>query len=126
MHTEPALEFPMIFSYTRAQAISDGVLIDISIEAAGMGFRYHTVITAALCSTLEKIPRDSGQDFRGRLHDVLYMAKLGIKKANPEDDRVEFALYLDGHMRELTHLLIHVGPGDTAEPVLTIGYPSDF
>ncbi len=126
MNTTCPLEMPVIFSYTRAQALADGVLVDVSIEAAAMGFRYHTVITAALFAELESIPSDSGQDFRGRLHDVFWMARQAIKRAADGVQSVPFSLYLDGRLRDLTELLIHVGPGDEAEPVLTIGFPSDF
>ena len=37
----------LIASYSRAQAIADGQLIDISVLARIAGFKLHTVITAA-------------------------------------------------------------------------------
>jgi hypothetical protein len=38
-------DWPIIFQYTRAQAIEDGVLIDVTVQAAELGFRVHTVVT---------------------------------------------------------------------------------
>ena len=33
-------DFNLIYSYTKAQAITDGVLVDISQEAQALGFRF--------------------------------------------------------------------------------------
>jgi hypothetical protein len=126
MNTETTLEMPVIYSYSRAQALEDGVLVDVSGEAAAMGYMYPTAITAALFAELEEIPPGSGHDARGRLHDVLWMGRSAIKRAAQDTDRVEVTLFLDGRMEDLTALLIHVGGGDDAEPVLTIGFPNDF
>jgi len=41
-------DWPIIFQYTRAQAIEDGVLIDVTAQAAELGFRVHTVVTDSL------------------------------------------------------------------------------
>lgn len=38
-------DWPIIFSYTRAQAIADGVLIDVTARAAEVGFKVPTVVT---------------------------------------------------------------------------------
>ena len=38
-------DWPIIFSYTRGQAIADGVLIDVTAQAAEVGFKVHTVVT---------------------------------------------------------------------------------
>ncbi|CAJ6925858.1 ISBma1, transposase [Burkholderia pseudomallei] len=38
----------VIFSYTRAQAIADGVLIDVSSAALDVGFRHPVALTSAV------------------------------------------------------------------------------
>ena len=42
----------LIYSYTRAQALADGVLVDVSQMASEAGFRYPTAITADLDARL--------------------------------------------------------------------------
>ena len=117
----------VIFSYTRAQALEDGVLVDVSTKAAAFGFKYHTAISAAVFEVVQEIPEGSGHTTLGRLRDVLFMAHRAIKKARPSDgNRLAFQLYLDGALEELTELFIDLGHGDAGEPVLTIGFLTDF
>src|SRR5262249_56271618 len=70
----------IISRYTRAQAIEDGVLVDVTEQAKETGLLLPTVITDHVHHTLEDIPKESlGQDYRGRLHDVLWMAYLRLR-----------------------------------------------
>jgi type I site-specific restriction endonuclease len=45
----------VIFSYTRAQAIADRVLIDVTPTALEAGFRFPVAVTAALMVAVETI-----------------------------------------------------------------------
>jgi hypothetical protein len=124
----------VISSYSRAQAIADGVLVDLS-EWAGAGpggmmggFKIPVAITQALWTTIESIPESQKghQDVRGRAHDVLWMASCAARSGGKRS-RVPFEVLM--HVREgkrKLRLFIDVGPGDRAEPVVTIGYPEDF
>lgn len=122
----------LIYAYTRAQAIEDGVLIDVSALAREAGFKFHTVITAnvhASAVTLTPAAKLAGCDERGRLWDVLWMASLAARKARrdgTDTDRVAFHVLVvrDDYRRpESVPLVLHIGPGDTPEPVLTIMTP---
>ena len=65
----------LIHSYTRAQAIEDGVLVDVSDVAKEAGFKIHTVVTDNLfhtyiappagleCQTAPKIDPQSASNF---------------------------------------------------------------
>lgn len=71
--------------YTRAEAIADGVLVDVTPEAtAGMlgGFSVPVAITAALHEAIAAIPPalEGLADVRGRLHDVLWMANVALRR----------------------------------------------
>ncbi len=69
----------IISRYTRENAIDDGVLVDVTEQARETGIRIPTVITDHLHQILEDIPEtSSGQDYRGRLHDVLGMTYLKL------------------------------------------------
>lgn len=126
-----------IFSYTRAEALSDGVLVDVSTIAREAGFRWPVAITDHLSARLQPdTPNQQlGQSYQGRLWDVVWMASraaLGVpKKAG--SDQVRFLLILaefDEAEQRLRHheleLFMMAGPGDDGEPVVTIGFPEDF
>jgi hypothetical protein len=63
-----------IFTYSRAQAIRDGVLIDVSATAREAGIRYPVALTRAVWDAHVAVaPGVIGQDEAGRLWDVLWM-----------------------------------------------------
>jgi hypothetical protein len=112
----------IIHRYTRDSAIEDGVLVDITAQARETGILLPTVITAHLHQVLENIPaKSSGQDWRGRLHDVLWMTFLKLKsmqKRQQEEFPTEVNFIIDGEMQTLWAVI----DGDG----LTIMYPEDY
>ena len=126
----PFENFTLISTYTRAQAIADGVLIDISATAAKHGFKLHTVVTDNLyhryLTPPDGLSAGEGQSLAGRLHDLLTMAMLAARKGLGRN-RVEFeVLFLmrPGKL-DLVKVIAHVGPGDDPAPVLTLMLPGD-
>lgn len=126
---------PVVASYSRAQAIDDGVLIDVSSMAREAGFKWPVALThAAWCDCVAWTERNNRfqvyQDESGRLWDVLFMAFYAIRTSKDSGDRLPFSLHRvpkDGHSveaEEVTLKLI-VGPGDSAEPVVTILLPHE-
>ena len=128
-HGGPFEDAPVIFSYSRAQAIEDGVLIDLSEWAAELGFRYPVACTAAVWQG-HVVPagelRELGQSERGRAHDLLWMLLCAIRR-NSRDDRVAFeVLFLQTPRRHVTVTFKAVcEPGDEGEPVITIMLPQE-
>ena len=81
----------VIFSYTRAQAIADRVLVDVTPTALEAGFRFPVAATAALMAAVETIPQQySHEDIEGRLWDLLWMASLAARRAKPGCSRIAF------------------------------------
>ena len=117
-------DFALIHSYSRQQAIADGVLVDVTSEARETGIPLPTVLTDHLHGILEKIPAESqGQDYRGRLHDVLWMTflklkSLGSKKVSEVEFPVEVEVIIDGEKHRLWIAVDGEG--------LTIMYPEDY
>src|SRR4029077_5729182 len=67
----------VIFSYTRAQAIADRVLVDITPTALEAGFRFPVAATAALMTAIQMVPQQyAHQDAEGRLWDVMPSHRL--------------------------------------------------
>ncbi|MDX1252191.1 MAG: hypothetical protein IDH49_08110 [Gammaproteobacteria bacterium] len=120
----------MISVYTRAEAIDDGVLINVSKMAAEAGFRCAVALTQGVYAECvawseEDSLRQTYQDEPQRLWDVVWMATNAARSAKPGETRTPFQLYCvprDGksHKPKLTTLHLHAGSGDDGEMVITI------
>ena len=122
-------DWNLIYSYTRAQAIEDGVLIDVTEKAKGIGFKVHTVVTDNLFHGYIETPaglEGEGQSTTGRLHDLMVLA-LFAARAYGAGDRVNFkvAFLMAPGRKESIEVIAHMGPGDNGEPVLTFMLPED-
>ncbi len=125
----------VISTYTRAQAIEDGVLIDAGPMAQEAGFKYPVALTAAAWAdcvawTDEDDRNQVYQNQSGRLWDVLFMAAHAIRTSTGIGNRMSYQLYRvprDGESMkaELVTLKLIVGPGDHGEPVNTILLPDE-
>jgi len=126
---------PVISTYTRADALSDGVLIEAGPMAQEASFKVPVALTIAAwndCVAWTDADSDQQvcQDQSGRLWDVLMMALYGIRSAINPVNPLLFQLYRvprDGestNAREVTLKLI-IGPGDQGEPVITIMLPNE-
>ena len=116
---------PIIYSYTREQAIEDGVLVDLTPWAKETGFTIPVACTATVWNQYV-VPaennRASGQSERGRAHDLLWMLYLAIKKQPEAADLLIFeVIFLNaGGKQETVKLKAICGPGDQGEAVLTV------
>lgn len=67
----------VISTYTRAEALADGELVDVTERAKELGFRYPVALTRGAWAECVAWTRGGGwQDESGRLADVLWMALL--------------------------------------------------
>jgi len=119
----------VIHTYTRAQAIEDGVLIDVSKKAQEAGFKIPVALTAGAwesCVKMTPAAEKAGNDESGRLWDVLWMAFLAARR-HPDAQQLRYQLYVvtDRRKARLIELKLHVGPGDDARPVITIMLPEE-
>lgn len=117
----------LIFAYTRAEAIADGVLLDVSTMAKQAGFRYPVAVTSAVWHDCLHVPaRVPWQDQTGRLWDILNVLRVAIRSAG-DLDTVRFSVRVQNNpdCAETIHLKALCGPGDHAEPVITIMYPDE-
>jgi len=116
----------LIYAYTRAQAIEDGVLVDVSEMAREAGFKWPVALTAEVWAVIENTPPklQGFQDVQGRLWDVLWMLKLASRRGGRE---IHYRLIVDRNEngRRLRYLTLKAvsGPGDDAEPVITVMLP---
>jgi len=125
----------VISTYTRTQAIEDGVLIDAGAMAKEAGFKWPVALTSAVWGDCVAWTEDDSrqqiyQDESGRCWDVLYMASHAIRTSKESGDRLLFQLYRvprngQSMEAELITLRLIVGPGDAGEPVITILQPHE-
>lgn len=117
-------ESDVIFSYTRKQAIEDGVLVDVSETAMELGFRYPVAVTAQVWAGVvvpDEKAKSLGQSEAGRLWDVLWMLHVAIKGSTGSPDTLLYRLIVsDGRKQREVKLKSTCGPGDEGEPVITI------
>lgn len=116
-------EKDVIYCYTRQQALEDGVLVDVSTLGQEAGFRFPVALTRAVWSHYVEVPEGvTGQDETGRLWDILQMLRWAIKKAPAGESILLFEVLVrnDNHQPRKVQLKSVCGPGDEAEPVITI------
>ena len=107
-----------LFSYSRAQAIADGGLVDLSRFPEISEIWVHpTACTDTVWKLVEAAIRDEGKDLQGILWDISHMAMANARVKGASTDRVEFRVIIGRRTHELK---LVVGPGDTPEPVLTL------
>lgn len=148
-HTPPAAAEPpkhledweIIHTYSRRQAIEDGILVQLSGEdyegddwipqmVAEAGFKCPVAMTVASfmdCVAMTKAAKQALNDIKGRLWDVLWMLKDAIRRGPGQTDSISFQLHVvRGRVRpDLVRLKAMIGPGDDGEPVITIMYPHE-
>lgn len=130
-----------IHTYTRAQAIEDSVLVDVSEAAREAGILWPVAVTAAAWADCvawsdadEQRKRDyTGQSESGRLWDLCWMLSLSMQAAASRGratQKLSFVLSRvpregRGVRPRLVRLHFIVGPGDAGEPVITVLQPDE-
>lgn len=114
----------IIACYTRAQALEDGVLVDLTGWAQEAGFRIPVAVTAGVWALLKPSPELEleGEDEVGRAWDM-FSALLAAIRGTAAGDRVCFSPRLTlkvGEKPQPVELWAQCGPGDHGEPVITV------
>lgn len=121
----------VIHEYTRAEAIDDGNLVDVSEMAAEAGLKYPVALTYAAWARYVEVPEDvqGEQDEQGRLWDILTMFVLAARESGGGGgNRILFRLAVRNRKTErpeIATLKAICGPGDNSEPVVTIMLPGE-
>ena len=119
----------LIYSYTRRQAIDDGVLIDVTATAKELGFSVSVAVTSTLWHEHIKPSEalvEEGQSVEGRLWDLLNL--LRVHAPNSNDCLIIYTCLFQmesAHPPVPQKVKAHIGPGDNGEPVITIMLPEE-
>ena len=126
---------PVLSVYTRAQAIEDGILVDVSDTAREAGFNIPVAVTRTVWNRIVALPDgyQGFQDERGRLWDVLWMARHYALRAS-DSDRVRMCVLVRDIRKDLhdsnrpprKHFpIVAIGAGDEGRPAITIMFAED-
>jgi hypothetical protein len=129
-------EFQVIYTYTRSQAIADGLQIEVTKVADEAGIRFPVFLTRGVYDQYVTVPLDgrgqplTGQDEAGRLWDIVWMLRFAIIRAKPGVTCVPVALYVrnsDSHPARLVKLVATAGAVDIDDPApaITVMLPDE-
>lgn len=118
-----------IVGCTRAMALEEGILIDVTDTAKEANFTVPVALTQAayeLTVELSDAARLAGNDEEGRLWDVLWMFRLALL-GDRDASELFFQVLVVTTSIEPTLLVLKgvCGPGDAGEPVLTVMLPNE-
>ncbi len=121
---------PVIYSYTRAQAIADGVQVEVTKTAREAGISFPVFLTRGVFNSFVAVPPGvSCQDEAGRLWDIVWMLSFAIMRARSGVQRIPVALYVrnDNRRATLIKLVATCGPLDIddPQPAITVMLPDE-
>ncbi|MGK4001139.1 DUF6573 family protein [Sorangium sp. So ce1036] len=119
----------VIHTYTRKEAIEDGVLIDVSKMARELGVRIPVAVTSSVWERYVKLTpaaiRAAGSE-DGRLWDILWMFRcFALRAMEASELRFQLRVITESIRPSLVELKAICGPGDDGEPVITIMLPDE-
>lgn len=121
---------PVIHTYSRAQAIADGMQVDVTKTAQEAGIKFPMFLTRAVFDNYVAVPEGAtGQDEAGRLWDVIWMTRSAIVRAESGADRIPVALFVrnDDRTAQRVQLIAICGPLDMhdPQPAITVMMPDE-
>ena len=124
---EDAVFGPVIHSYSRAQALVDGYLIDASTLALEAGIGYPVAVTRGLWDRHIAVPqRLTGlQDETGRLWDMLWMFRQAAGRGGRKIAFTVLFAEKRGRPPVQRQVTAVCGPDDDGEPVITLMLPDE-
>lgn len=119
-----------ISTYSRAQAIEDGVLVDLMqdtmLPVAKQHYKYPIACTAAVFAIMQKAVENKRcfNDYAGVLHDMLWMSKVHFR-AISDTTRIFRVKIVGAGRTKLFDFKMVCGPNDDMSPCLTIMLPEE-
>jgi len=130
----PTSNFSLVYAYTRAQAVADGVQVEVTKIAQEAGIKFPMFLTRTVYDAYVTVPPGvTAQDEAGRLWDIVWMTRFAIIRSkvgsHRRGDRIPVALYVrnDNHRAKLVKLIATCGPLDIDDPspAITVMMPDE-
>jgi hypothetical protein len=118
-------DWEVIDSYSRAQAIADGVLVDVTEQAKKSSIRYPVAVSDTLYHQYIEPSKDlaeQGQSVNGRLADVFIQLTVAIKRSfcHVPDVHFHVSFLMGSGKPERIGVWATIDGGDDGKPVITI------
>ena len=117
---------PVISQYTRAQAIEDGVLIDVGMAAHVVGFRFPVALTSTAWSACVDGPK-VGTQLCEEERLVNTLRSLAVAASQSRGDSVKFTATILDANGDVQHVPLRAvcAPGDDGRSVITVMLPHE-
>lgn len=124
------MKLEIIHAYTRAQAIADGLQIEVTTTAQEAGLRVPVFLTQSVYAAFVTVPPGvMAQDEAGRLWDIVWMLRFAIQCRRNQCDHLTFELCVrNDNLRPAVVKLVAVcGPldKDNPQPAITVMLPDE-
>lgn len=127
---DPFAGAEVLYSYTRKDALNDGVQIDVSEVAREAGLKFPVYLTRAVWESYVTVPDGVRcQDEKGRLWDIVWMLRCAARRTRGQQMR--FGLHVRNDNRDRTPPLVNLkavcGPRDIDDPspAITVMLPDE-
>jgi hypothetical protein len=116
----------LIFSYTRKQAIEDGVLVELSSPVCREHYKYPIAGTAAVWAIIDRAVKNprTFNSLDGVLHDILWMSRACKRTVDPTTVLFQVLINGAGRQKKFTFKMV-CGPSDDGSPCLTLMLPEE-
>ncbi|MBA4150911.1 MAG: hypothetical protein H0X66_22610, partial [Verrucomicrobia bacterium] len=119
-----------VHTYTRAQAVADGMQIEVTKTAQEAGIKFPVFITRSVFEAYVAVPEGvAGQDEAGRLWDIVWMLRYAIQNSREGAERIGVPLYVrnDNIRARLVKLVATCGALDIEDPqpAITVMLPDE-
>jgi len=126
----------VIYSYTRKQAVADGVQVEVTKTAKEAGISFPVFLTRTVFDAYVAVPKGvEAQDEAGRLWDIVWMLRFAILRSHGRTaagaacTRLPVALYVrnDNRRAKLVKLIASCGALDIddPQPAITVMMPDE-
>jgi len=119
----------VIHKYTRAQAINDGVLVDLSArypDEVRRLYKYPVAVSAGVWGIIEAaVAAGVGNDYAGVVWDLLFMSQMMVTRRFGPSEHLFEVIITGAGPNEYFNFKVICGPGDDAEGVVTIMLPNE-
>jgi hypothetical protein len=117
-----SFEINLIDTYSRKEAIEDGSLIDVTSIAKELKFKYPVALTQKAQGVAYTLKKSLGISKDQAIRTLLTVMRDEIVAKKPSSDTFYFTVKTS---RDEHALYSVIGPGDTAEPVITVMVPGE-
>ncbi|MBY0232268.1 MAG: hypothetical protein K2W96_23560 [Gemmataceae bacterium] len=118
-------DFDLIHKYTRAEALADGTLVDVTPLAREAGLKWPVAVTRQVFERYVRVPEGVvGQDVAGRTWDIVFMLRWAISRSLGGDTLL-YEVYVrnDEEEPQSVQLKAVAGPDDDGSPCITVMLP---